>query len=507
MAKKTHVLCILDGYGYREETENNAISPETAPYFHSLLEEYPHALLSTDGLKVGLPEGQMGNSEVGHMNLGAGRVVYQDLPKINKSIEVGEFSQNPQLVEFIEKLKTSGGTCHLMGLTSSGGVHSHEDHIISLAKVVSEAGVPIMMHLFSDGKDVPPQDGINSLPEFIKKVTNFEGIKIGSLCGRYYAMDRDNRWERVEKTYRMLVSGSGKKFDTVEEALEASYKRDKGDEFVEPVILPDFKAMEDSDGVLMANFRTDRAREILIALVDPDFKGFDREKVISFSAALGMVQYSTALSKWLPAMFPPKNIKNSLGELLANKSMTQLRIAETEKFDHVTSFFNGGSDVTFEGEDRILVKSPSVATYDMQPEMSAKEVTEKLEEAILSNKYDFILVNYANGDMVGHTGVLIAAKRAVETLDAALKEIVAAVKEVDGVMLITADHGNCEEMYNDAKQCEHTAHTLSKVPVVLVNDAKGRKIHDGKLADVAPTMLELMGLDIPSEMDGKVLLE
>ncbi len=507
MAKKTHVLCILDGYGYREETENNAISPKTAPYFHELLEEYPHALLKTDGLSVGLPEGQMGNSEVGHMNLGAGRVVYQDLPKINKAIETGEIAKNPQLLDFISKLKNSNGTCHLMGLTSPGGVHSHEDHIVAVAKIVSDAGVPVMMHLLSDGKDVPPQDGINSLPEFIKKMTNFEGVKIGSLCGRYYAMDRDNRWERVEKPYRMLVAGSGKKFDTVEAALEASYKRGKGDEFVEPVILPDFKAMEDGDGVLMANFRTDRAREILMALFDLDFEGFDRGEVINFAATLGMVQYSTALSKILPAMFPPKNIKNSLGELLASKSMAQLRIAETEKFDHVTSFFNGGSDVVFEGEDRILVNSPKVATYDLQPEMSAKEVTDKLEDAILSGKYDFIVVNYANGDMVGHTGVLIAAKRAVETLDAALKDIVAAVKEVDGVMLVTADHGNCEQMYNKEKNCPYTAHTLSPVPVVLVNDAKGRKIHDGKLADVAPTMLELMGLDVPSEMDGKVLLE
>lgn len=506
MVKRTHVLCIMDGVGHREDVNNNAISKETAPFYHSLLEQYPSALLKTDGLSVGLPEGQMGNSEVGHMNLGAGRVIYQDLPKINKSIETGEISKNDNLLGFIDKLKTSGGTCHLMGLASSGGVHSHEDHMIALAKIVSEAGVPVMMHFLLDGRDTPPEDAIDTLPKVVEKLSALDGVKMGSMCGRYFALDRDNRWERVEKAYNLFVSGKGKKVDNIKDALEASYKKDKTDEFVEPVTLPDFKAMADGDGVLMANFRTDRAREILTALLDPSFKRFNRGEVINFAAALGMVQYSAEHAKLLSAIFPPKVINNSLGEVLSNKGKTQLRIAETEKYAHVTFFFNGGREDEFEGEDRILVNSPKVATYDLKPEMSAVEVTDKLEEAILSRKYDFVLVNYANGDMVGHTGVLIAAKKAVSTLDACLKELVDAVKEVDGVMILTADHGNCEEMYDGEKQCAHTAHTLNPVPVVLINDKTGKSIKDGKLADVAPTMLSLMGLEVPAEMDGDNLL-
>ncbi len=506
MSKKTYVLCIMDGVGHREDLNNNAISKETAPFYHSLLKEYPSALLKTDGLSVGLPEGQMGNSEVGHMNLGAGRVVYQDLPKINKSIETGEIVKNENLLGFIDKLKISGGICHLMGLTSPGGVHSHEDHIVALAKIVSEAGVPVMMHFLLDGRDTPPEDAIDTLPKVVEKLSVFDGVKMGSMCGRYFAMDRDNRWDRVGKAYNLFVSGKGRNVDDIKTALEASYKKDKTDEFLEPVMLPDFKAMVDGDGVLMANFRTDRAREILTALLDPNFKGFKRSKVINFAGALGMVQYSAKHAKLMPAIFPPKVIKNSLGEVLSAKDMTQLRIAETEKYAHVTFFFNGGREDEFEGENRILVKSPKVATYDLQPEMSAVEVTDKLEEAILSGKYDFVLVNYANGDMVGHTGVLIAAKKAISTLDACLKELVDAVKEVDGVMLLTADHGNCEEMHDDEKQCAHTAHTLNPVHVILINDKTGKSIKDGKLADVAPTMLSLMDVEVPTEMDGDNLL-
>jgi len=507
MAKKTHILCILDGYGYREDTSNNAVTRDNAPYFFSLFDNNPHSFLKTGGEDVGLPEGQMGNSEVGHMNLGAGRVVYQDLPKINKSIKDNELASQKALVEFMAELKKSKGTCHLMGLASAGGIHSHEAHIVALAKAVADAGVPVRVHAITDGRDTAPQSAIQTVPELETKL-NAAGsdVKLASLCGRYWAMDRDNRWERVVKAYDLMTKGEGNKFASVKEALEASYKAEKNDEFVEPVVLPGFKAMEDGDGVLMANFRADRAREILACLVKPDFRDFERKKKVSFAAKLGMVQYSSDLNEFVDAIFPPKDIQNSLGEVISKKGLKQLRLAETEKYAHVTYFFNGGIEEVFSNEDRILVPSPKVATYDLQPEMSAAEVTTNLVKAINSKEYDLIVINYANGDMVGHTGVLEAAKTAVRALDKHLKEVVSAVEATDAVMIITADHGNCEQMYDDEKKTVHTAHTLNVVPCVLVNEKTGKKIKDGKLADLAPTILTLMGMEIPAEMDGEVLV-
>jgi len=507
MANRTHILCIFDGYGYRDSKSYNAITIETAPYFYSVWEKYPHSLIKTGGEDVGLPEGQMGNSEVGHMNLGAGRVVYQELPKINRSIRTGEISSNPQLCKFIESLKKSGGACHLMGLVSAGGVHSHEDHIVGLAKVVADAGVPVLLHYITDGRDTPPQSAIESLPKVADKIAAIKGAKSASVCGRYWAMDRDNRWERVEKAYNLYTRGVGEGFTNVAKALEASYQADKNDEFVEPIVLPDFKAMKDGDGILFANFRADRARQILTAFLDGKFADFNRDVVVKFEAALGMVQYSSELAKLMDAIFPPSEIQESLGEILSKQGMKQLRLAETEKYAHVTYFFNGGNEAVFEGEDRVLVPSPKVATYDLQPEMSADEVTKHLLEAINSKKYDLIVVNYANGDMVGHTGILDAAQKAVKTLDKALKQIVDAVVATDAVMILTADHGNCEEMLDEKTGVAHTSHTLNLVPAVLINEKSGKKLKDGKLADIAPTILSLMGLTKPAAMDGDVLLK
>lgn len=506
MAKKTHVLCILDGYGYREEESHNAVTRENAPYFFSLFDNNPHSFIKTGGEDVGLPAGQMGNSEVGHMNLGAGRVVFQDLPKINNAIRDNELASQDNLVEYIAQLKETGGVCHLLGLASAGGIHAHEDHIIALAKVVADAGVPVRVHCITDGRDTAPQSAIDTIPAFEAKLEALGDVKVASLCGRYWAMDRDQRWERVVKAYNLLTLGEGDEFASVKEALEASYANEKNDEFVEPTVLPDFKKMEDGDGILMANFRADRAREILTCLLDPEFTEFARQEKINFAAKLGMVQYSVDHAKLLKAIFPPKEIANSLGEVMSAKGMKQLRLAETEKYAHVTYFFNGGIEEVFEGEDRILVKSPQVATYDLQPEMSAAEVTEHLVKAINSKEHDLIVVNYANGDMVGHTGDFEAAKAAVRALDVHLKEIVEAIEANDAVMLITADHGNCEEMYNEAKDTAHTAHTLNVVPAVLVNDKEGRSLKDGKLADIAPTFLTMMGMDIPAEMDGDIII-
>ena len=506
--RKTHILCILDGFGYREDLSNNSITPETAPFFHELLKTYPHALLKTDGEEVGLPAGQMGNSEVGHISLGAGRTVYQDLPKITRAVENGELANNPQLKKYIADLKASKGKCHLMGLVSDGGIHSHEDHIIALAQIIAKEGVEVVIHLILDGRDTPPQSAINTVPGFINKVTDgFYNIKIASICGRYYVMDRDKNWERIEKAYSLYTQGKGVSFESAVEALQASYNAGKDDEFVEPVVLNHFELMQDGDGLLMANFRADRARQILTTFVDPDFDGFKKEKTVSFNSVLGMVEYSDHLNKFIPAIFPAEILKDTLGEVVSRNSMMQLRIAETEKYAHVTYFFNGGSEAVFEGETRILVPSPKVATYDMQPEMSAPEVTDKLIGAIESGDYDLIVVNYANGDMVGHTGNLEAAKKAVQTLDDSMCKVVGAVKETGSVMLLTADHGNCEEMHDHSTNGAHTAHTLNLVPVVLINADKSiSKINNGSLVDVAPTLLKLLNLDKPLVMSGKNLL-
>ena len=503
--QKPVVLCILDGWGYREDVTDNAIKQAKTPTYDRLWRECPRAWLKTSGLAVGLPDGQMGNSEVGHMNLGGGRVVLQDLPRVDEAIEKGTLATNPELVRFIDKLKTSGGAAHLMGLLSPGGVHSHQDHMAALANILASNGIRTHIHTFLDGRDTPPKSALEFLAKFEADLQDKTLTSIATITGRYYAMDRDKHWDRVELAYDAVTSATGEyKASSASEAVELAYARDENDEFTKPTIIGDYTGMADGDGLLMANFRADRAREILTALLDPAFDGFNRAHLPEFGAALGMVEYSTALSEFHPILFPPLEIKNSLGEVLADGGVPQLRIAETEKYAHVTFFFNGGIEPVFNGEDRILVPSPDVATYDLKPEMSAHEVTDKLVEAISSGKYGGIIVNFANPDMVGHTGVLSAAIKAVETIDACLARLEEAVEKAGAALLVTADHGNVEMMMDHETGQPHTAHTSFDVPVVMVNH--GVVLADGSLADVAPTMLDIMGLKQPTDMTGKSLL-
>jgi 2,3-bisphosphoglycerate-independent phosphoglycerate mutase len=499
------VLCILDGWGWREDSPDNAITRADTPHWDSFLARYPHALLHTSGLEVGLPRGQMGNSEVGHMNLGAGRVVMQDLPRIDAAVADGSLAANPVLVRLIEALKASGGTCHLLGLLSPGGVHSHQDHLAALARAVSAAGVPVAVHAFLDGRDTPPSSAKGYLERFLADVKGCD-VSVATVSGRYYAMDRDKRWDRVQLAYDAMVAGKGETAADALAAVTRSYEGGKTDEFVPPTVVGGYAGMADGDGLLMGNFRADRAREILAALADPAFDGFSRRKVVSFAARVGMTEYSKDLNALFTALFPAESLGNILGEVLCRAHMTQLRIAETEKYAHVTFFFNGGREQVFPGEDRILVPSPKVATYDLKPEMAAVEVTDKLVEAIGSGKYDVVVVNYANGDMVGHTGFLDAAIKAAETVDACLGRLEAAVAAAGGTMLVTADHGNAEQMSDPETHQPYTAHTTGPVPVVLVNPPPGvTAVADGRLADVAPTLLDLLGLPQPAEMTGHSL--
>jgi len=450
----------------------------------------------------------MGNSEVGHMNIGAGRVVMQDLPRIDAAIADGSLAINPELVAFIKKLQRSQGTCHLLGLLSPGGVHSHQHHLAALAHIVAAAGVKVRVHAFLDGRDTPPSSALEYVRNFLTATSAQPLIGLGTISGRYYAMDRDKRWDRVGKAYDALVLGQGKRAPDADSAITQSYTASTTDEFVLPTAIGDYAGMQDGDGVLMGNFRADRAREILTALLDPMFDGFTRSKIVRFAAAAGLVEYSSALNPFITTLFPPEIVRDSLGEVVSRAGLKQLRIAETEKYAHVTFFFNGGEELVFEGEDRILVPSPKVATYDLQPEMSAFEVTDRLVGAIDSGKYDLIVVNYANGDMVGHTGDIAAAIKAVEAVDACLGRLDEAVRRAGGVMLITADHGNVETMHDDTTGQAFTAHTLNRVPAMLVNGpAEVRALRDGKLADIAPTMLALMGLPQPATMTGQSLLQ
>ena len=476
------VLCVLDGWGYREDPTNNAIALARTPVFDRLMREAPHAFLRTSGEDVGLPDGQMGNSEVGHQNIGAGRVVFQDLPRIDRAMHDGSLAKNQNLLAFIDKLKASGGACHLLGLLSPGGVHSHQDHMEALARIVAGRGVEVKVHAFLDGRDTPPRSALDYVARFLGDIKVAPKAAIATVSGRYFAMDRDKRWDRVAKAYAALVEGEGPRADDAAAAIQAAYAADKSDEFVPPTALAGYSGMRDGDGVLMANFRADRARELLTALLDPQFDGF------------------------LPPLFPPEALRNTLGEVAAKAGLKQLRIAETEKYAHVTFFLNGGEERVFPGEDRILVPSPKVATYDLQPEMSAPEVTDRLVEAIRSGKYDLIVANYANPDMVGHTGNLKAAISAAETIDGCLRRLEGALREVGGAMLVTADHGNLEMMSDPSTGQAHTAHTTDPVPALLVNPPRPLALRDGRLADVAPTLLELLGLAKPAEMTGSSLL-
>jgi 2,3-bisphosphoglycerate-independent phosphoglycerate mutase len=501
------VLCILDGWGERQKADDNAIEIARAPNWHGLRARWPHAQLQASEHYVGLPRGQMGNSEVGHTNIGAGRVVLQDLPRIDVAIAEGKLATLPGLCDFIGRLKESRGTAHLMGLMSPGGVHSHQRQIAALARILAEAGVPVAVHAFLDGRDTPPKTAVLYVRQFQEDVAGLRDLRIATLCGRYYAMDRDKRWDRVEKAYRAIVAGVGERTDDPLQAVEAAYARAETDEFVTPTAIAGYVGMRDGDGLLIANFRADRIREIATALLDPEFSGFTREKRVAFCAALGLVEYSTELNRFLATLFPPENLNDSFGEVVSRAGLTQLRIAETEKYAHVTFFFNGGRELVFPGEERILVPSPKVATYDQQPEMSAPEVTDKVVEAIRSGRFDAIVMNYANADMVGHTGRIDAATKAVETIDFCLGRLSEAVEQAGGTLVITADHGNAEMMRDRETGEPHTAHTLNPVPFVVVNPpAEIGHLENGRLSDIAPTLLDILGLTTPAAMTGHSLI-
>jgi 2,3-bisphosphoglycerate-independent phosphoglycerate mutase len=501
------VLCILDGWGERARADDNAIGEANTPNWHRLLARSPHAHLEASEHYVGLPDGQMGNSEVGHTNIGAGRVVLQDLPRIDEAIAGGKFATMPELRSFIDKLKESGGTAHLMGLMSPGGVHSHQHQIAALARMLAESGLPVAVHAFLDGRDTPPKAAALYLKQFERDVAGAELVTIATVSGRYYAMDRDKRWDRVERAYRTIVAGAGHRAEGAKQAIETAYARGETDEFVEPTAIADYTGMRDRDGLFIANFRADRVREIAAALVDPNFSGFARGKRIAFAAALGLVEYSDELNRFLATLFPPDDLKGTFGEVVSHAGLTQLRIAETEKYAHVTFFFNGGRETVFSGEERILVPSPKVPTYDQQPEMSAPEVTEKTVEAIRAGRFDVIVLNYANTDMVGHTGRIDAAIKAVETVDTCLGRLSDAVEEAGGTLVITADHGNAEMMRDPDTGEPHTAHTLNPVPFIVVNPPTTIPyLEDGRLSDVAPTLLDILGLAKPAAMTGHSLV-
>lgn len=502
---KPVVLCILDGWGERDEREHNAIAQALTPTIDRLRAHYPRGVLSASEGDVGLPAGQMGNSEVGHMNIGAGRIVMQELPRIDAAIADGSLATNAQLATFIAALKESGGSAHLMGLVSDGGVHAHQAHMAALANAITAAGVPVMVHAFLDGRDTAPQSAQAFMAQFQHAL---HGATIATVSGRYYAMDRDKRWDRVQRACRAITQAQGENATDAASAIAASYATQKTDEFVLPTVIGNYQGMKNGDGLIMANFRADRARQLLHALIDPSFTEFPRAP-IHFAATLGMVEYSEKLSPMIPAMFPQQTLEGNLGELVSQAGLTQLRIAETEKYAHVTFFFSGGREAPYPGEERILVPSPNVATYDLKPEMSAPEMTDQLVAAIRSQQFDFIVVNYANTDMVGHSGDINAAIKAVETVDACVGRVCTALDAVGGAMLITADHGNAECLHDDDSGQPHTAHTLNYVPAILVAKAyanTGATLPQGILADIAPTLLDLMGLPKPSNMSGRSLI-
>ncbi|MFK3915981.1 2,3-bisphosphoglycerate-independent phosphoglycerate mutase [Psychrobacter sp. NPDC078501] len=520
--KIPHVLMILDGFGHREEDKDNAIAAANMPNLDKIYQQYPHGLISASGEDVGLPDGQFGNSEVGHMNLGAGRVLYQDSTRISSELANREFYKNEALVNAVKAANERGGNVHIMGLLSDGGVHSHQDHIEGMCHSALVHGAKnVFIHCFLDGRDTPPKSAdkyINRLRDYINKLNaHYEGgrVQIASIIGRYYAMDRDNRWDRVQKAYELITEGKADRLSTrADGAVQAAYKARETDEFVSPTTvigrdeLP--YTVNDNDALIFMNFRADRARELAQAFVLPDheFSGFARQKQPKLAAFVMLTKYSDVLADnpKTSIAYYPTSLANTLGEYLQDQGKTQLRIAETEKYAHVTFFFSGGREEEYQGETRILVPSPDVATYDLQPEMSAPEVTDKLVEAIESGKYDVLVVNYANGDMVGHTGIFDAAVKAVEALDVCVGRIESAVRAAGGDMLITADHGNCEQMQDYESGQVHTQHTTEHVPLIYVGEQKLQVRRGGKLSDVAPTILSLMNVDAPAEMTGESLL-
>ena len=494
---------ILDGFGIAP-TEGNAIAAANKPNLDKIFAENPHTQIGASGMDVGLPDGQMGNSEVGHTNIGAGRIVYQELTRITKSAQDGDMDKNEALLKAMNNAKDNGKALHLMGLLSDGGVHSHNTHLYALLEMAKRVGVEkVFVHCFMDGRDVPPSSGKDYVKELMDKLEEIGVGKIATVMGRYYAMDRDNRWERVEKAYAAMVYGEGEQAECPLCAMQNSYDKEVTDEFVVPTVVKGAEPISEGDSVIFYNFRPDRAREITRTLVDPDFTGFERKKGFFPLTYVCMTQYDATMPN-VEVAYKPESLVNTFGEYISNKGLTQLRIAETEKYAHVTFFFNGGVEKQYPGEDRILVKSPAVATYDLQPEMSAYEVTDKMVEAVKSGKYDALILNYANCDMVGHTGVFEAAVKAVEAVDTCVGRVVEAVKEMGGCVLLTADHGNADKMVDD-DGTPFTAHTTNPVPFCVINHPCQLR-EGGRLADIAPTMLKVLGLEQPAEMTGESII-
>ncbi|EZQ12296.1 2,3-bisphosphoglycerate-independent phosphoglycerate mutase [Acinetobacter sp. Ver3] len=504
--KIPHVLVIMDGVGHREAVEDNAFLAAKTPNLTAMKQNHPHGLISGSGEDVGLPDGQMGNSEVGHMNLGAGRVLYQDFTRITKDIRTGDFYKHEVLVDAVEKAKENQKAVHIFGLLSEGGVHSHEDHIVAMAELALKRGAQVYLHAFLDGRDTPPKSAQPSLEKLDALFAQYPGQgRIATMIGRYFAMDRDNRWDRVEQAYRLLTEGEAVRVvESAVEGLEQAYAAEESDEFVKATRIGDVAAVQDGDAVVFMNFRADRARELTKAFVEQGFDGFERKVVPQLAKFVMLTRYQATINA--PVAYMPEPLVNSIGEYLSNLGKTQLRIAETEKYAHVTFFFSGGREDEYPGEKRILIPSPNVATYDLKPEMSAYEVTDELVNAINSGEFDLLVVNYANGDMVGHTGVFDAAVKAVEAVDVSLGRVYDAVMAKKGHMLITADHGNVEQMQDYESGQVHTQHTTEHVPFIYVGPTQAKIAEGGVLADVAPTLLNLMQLPVPAEMKGRNLV-
>ncbi len=509
MSKKPYALIIMDGYGVNERHEGNAIYTANTPNMDKYLKEYPNSIIHASGMDVGLPDGQMGNSEVGHTNIGAGRIVYQELTRITKSIADGDFFENDALKAAVENCKKNDSALHFMGLLSDGGVHSHINHLYGLLEMAKKNGLEkVFVHCFLDGRDVSPTSGAAFAEGLVAKIRELGVGSIASVMGRYYAMDRDNRWERVAEAYNAMVKGDGNKDTSAVNAIKKSYNDNVTDEFVVPTVITDengnaLGTINEGDSIVFFNFRPDRAREISRTIVDPEFSGFDREFFNTYFVC--MTQYDASMPN-VDVAFKPQTLTNTFGEYISRKGLRQLRIAETEKYAHVTFFFNGGVEAVYDGEDRALINSPKVATYDLQPEMSAIEVTDEVVKRIESGNYDVIVLNFANCDMVGHTGIFDAAVSAVETVDSCLGRTIDAIEKMGGIALVTADHGNADQMLDYDTNDVFTAHTTNVVPLVMIGAENGLKLKNGRLADLAPTLLDLMGLEKPEEMTGESLL-
>ena len=497
------VLCIMDGWGHRTDPTHNAVALANTPVFDRLWASCPHSFLAASGANVGLPEGQVGNSEVGHMNIGAGRVVKQDLPRLNDAAKDGSLTAHPALKRLADSLAPIGRTAHVIGLVSTGGVHAHQDHMLAVITGLVKARVPVVFHGFTDGRDVLPHDAQSNLPNFLSQVP--KNATLGSLTGRYFGMDRDQRWDRTQKAYNAIVRGQANfHADDGLQALQAGYARGESDEFLQATIVGGYTGMRDGDGLVMMNFRADRARQFLDCLYRPETTSC-KTQPIALGPAFGMTSYSNGLDEFVTPLYPPAELADTLGEVVAAAGRRQLRLAETEKYPHVTFFFNGGDETMRAGEDRALVPSPNVATYDQLPQMSADGVLAKALASLEAKSHDLLVINFANPDMVGHTGDLAAAIAAVETVDSCVGELVAAIEAADGQMLLTSDHGNCEVMWDSKAGSPHTAHTTNLVPLILVNGNVGTSLTNGRLADLAPTLLAMMGIDKPARMTGKSL--